>query len=204
MKNLAIHIIQISDHKLPAPLCFSAVFFDTQTGEFGEELFVKIDPASCRSAGLEVSPEELRRWIGKQQDIDLISDEMKVSLRLAVNMLSGFAFMDSQRMVLESYEKRLQEQGFENWKEISRFLCQGDAKAYYDSEIMPESYAYQVVNNMEWQSSRDAKFWQRLNRLWFVPLYCLTIPLQWLFRGKVGFNTTSKTAEIISRMTGLK
>jgi hypothetical protein len=27
---------------------------------------------------------------------------------------------------------------------------------------------------------RDAKFWQRLNRLWFVPLYLLTIPFQWL------------------------
>ncbi|EII0952634.1 hypothetical protein LMW55_004149 [Salmonella enterica] len=58
-------------------------------------------------------------------------------------------------------------------------------------------YAYQVVDNTEWMSRRDAKFWQRLNRLWFVPLYLLTIPFQWLIRGRIGFETTSKVAQII-------
>lgn len=101
-------------------------------------------------------------------------------------------------------EKRLKEQGFENWKEIIRFLCEGDAKAYYDSEIMPDQYAYQVVNNMEWQAARDASFWQRLNRLWFVPLWVVTMPFQWLFRGRIGFNTTSKFAKICSKITGLE
>ncbi|WP_407214429.1 hypothetical protein [Enterobacter hormaechei] len=51
---------------------------------------------------------------------------------------------------------------------------------------------------------RDATFWQRLNRLWFVPLYLLTIPIQWLIRGRMGFESTSKVGAFVSRITGLK
>ncbi|EAU1466889.1 hypothetical protein CRQ55_22840 [Salmonella enterica] len=101
-------------------------------------------------------------------------------------------------------EKRLKEQGFENWKEISRFLCDGNTKSYADDELDRCQYAYQVVDNTEWMSRRDAKFWQRLNRLWFVPMYLLTIPFQWLIRGRIGFETTSKAAQIMSRITGLE
>lgn len=101
-------------------------------------------------------------------------------------------------------EKKLKEQGFDNWKQISRFLCEGDAKAYCDSESFPEQYAYQVVDNKTWQGARDAKFWQRLNRLWFVPIWFLTIPFQWLIRGRIGFSTTSKTGKIFQRITGLE
>lgn len=32
----------------------------------------------------------------------------------------------------------------------------------------------------------------------------VTIPFQWLIRGRVGFATTSKTAALFSRITGLK
>lgn len=101
-------------------------------------------------------------------------------------------------------EKKLKEQGFENWEKISRFLCEGDAKAWVDYDLAPEQYAYQVVDNTEWMSSRDAKFWQRLNRLWFVPLYILTIPFQWLIRGRMGFETTSKFGALMAKLTGLK
>lgn len=101
-------------------------------------------------------------------------------------------------------EKRLKEQEFDNWQEITRFLCDGDRKSYSDNELDRHRYAYQVVDNTEWMSRRDATFWQRLNRLWFVPLYILTIPFQWLFRGRTGFETTSKTAELFSRITGLR
>lgn len=99
-------------------------------------------------------------------------------------------------------EKRLKEHGFENWKQISNFLCSGDMNYLDDNHV--EQFSYQVVDNTEWQACRDAKLWQRLNRLWFVPLYLLTIPFQWLFRGRVGFSTTSKFAAIMSRLTGLK
>lgn len=101
-------------------------------------------------------------------------------------------------------EKRLKEEGFENWKDISRFLCDGDVKAYADDSLDCRQYAYQVVDNTEWMESRDATFWQRLNRLWFVPLYLLTIPFQWLIRGRMGFETTSKTGAFFSRLTGLR
>ncbi len=101
-------------------------------------------------------------------------------------------------------ERKLKEQGFENWKEISRFLCEGDSGAYVDYSLDQSQYAYQVVDNTEWMERRDATFWQRLNRLWFVPLYLLTIPFQWLIRGRMGFETTSKVGAFFSRITGLK
>ncbi|OAT32017.1 phage protein [Buttiauxella brennerae ATCC 51605] len=101
-------------------------------------------------------------------------------------------------------EKKLKEQGFENWKEISRFLCDGDSDTYADHDLQPSQFAYQVVDNTKWMGARDAKFWQRLNRLWFVPLYLLTIPFQWLIRGRTGFSTTSKIAALFSRITGLE
>lgn len=55
-----------------------------------------------------------------------------------------------------------------------------------------------------WFPRDEVKFWQRLNRLWFVPLYLLTVPFQWLFRGCVGFNNDSKTAKLIAKLTGLE
>lgn len=101
-------------------------------------------------------------------------------------------------------EKSLKEQGFENWQQVSRFLCEGDNKSWLDDDLWPERYAYQVVDNTQWQSKRDAKFWQRLNRLWFVPVWIITIPFQWLFRGRVGFETTSKFGQLCQRITGLE
>lgn len=101
-------------------------------------------------------------------------------------------------------EEKLKEQGFENWEKISRFLCEGDSGAGVDYSLDPSQYAYQVVDNTEWMESRDATFLQRLNRLWFVPLYLLTIPLQWLIRGRMGFESTSKVGAFVSRITGLK
>ena len=101
-------------------------------------------------------------------------------------------------------EEKLKEQGFENWEKISRFLCEGDSGAYVDYSLDQSQYAYQVVDNTEWMESRDATFLQRLNRLWFVPLYLLTIPFQWLIRGRMGFESTSKVGAFISWITGLK
>jgi len=100
-------------------------------------------------------------------------------------------------------EKRLKEQGFENWKEISNFLC-GEEDHWNDAAKIPEQYSYQVVDNTKWMTSRDATFCQRLNRLWFVPLYLLTIPFQWLFRGQVGFENNSKIGALMAKITGLE
>ncbi|CAD91794.1 hypothetical protein [Yersinia phage PY54] len=62
---------------------------------------------------------------------------------------------------------------------------------------------YQLVDN-SWIEKKDATFLQRLNRLWIVPLYMLTVPFQWLFRGKVGFNNESKIAAVFVKLTGLE
>lgn len=100
-------------------------------------------------------------------------------------------------------EKKLKEQGFDNWEAIRDFLC-GEEDIYSDSARNPEQYDYQVVDNTKWRASRDAKFWQRLNRLWLIPLLMLTVPFQWLFRGKIGFCSTSKIGAVLSRLTGLE
>lgn len=100
-------------------------------------------------------------------------------------------------------EEKLKEQGFENWRQISRFLCNGDVTSWDDDFNGPEQYVYQVVDNSEWRQRRDAKFWQRLNRLWFIPLWVSTMPFQWLIRGRVGFENESKLAKIIIKLTGL-
>lgn len=95
MNDLFVDIALLSDTGKAAPLCFSAVFFDIKTGELGEEVFIKIDPESCRSAGLDVSSDELRYWMGKQRyGIDLLSEEKRTTLRLAIHLLSGFAFFN--------------------------------------------------------------------------------------------------------------
>lgn len=54
-----------------------------------------------------------------------------------------------------------------------------------------------------WFLKEEVKIWQRLNQLWFVPLYLLSIPLQWLFTGGYGFSNHSKTGKLISKITGL-
>lgn len=102
--------------------------------------------------------------------------------------------------VLHRYQLKqiLKNEGFENAEDITNFFCGGRL------EDERHHFAYQVVDNTEWMSRRDATFQQRLNRLWFVPLYLLTIPFQWLIRGRIGFETTSKVGAFFSRITGLK
>lgn len=97
MNDLFVDIALLSDAGKAAPLCFSAVFFDLKSGALGDEVFIKIDPESCRSAGLDVSSDELRNWMGKQRyGIDLLSEENRTTLRLAVHLLSGFAFFTQE------------------------------------------------------------------------------------------------------------
>ena len=101
MKDLFVDIVLLSDMEKAAPLCISAVYFDMNTGELGDEVFVKIDPESCRRAGLDVYSEDLRYWMGKQRyGIDLLSEENRTSLRLAIHLLSGFAFFTPEADVI--------------------------------------------------------------------------------------------------------
>lgn len=54
-----------------------------------------------------------------------------------------------------------------------------------------------------WFRKEEVRVWQRANQLWFVPLYILSIPIQWLFTGNHGFKNESLVGKIISRITGL-
>ncbi len=42
----------------------------------------------------------------------------------------------------------------------------------------------------------------RLNKIWFYPLFIITIPIQWLIRGKVGVSRDSKIGRIIEKLIG--
>lgn len=51
----------------------------------------------------------------------------------------------------------------------------------------------------------DKTIWNRLNWLWFAPIFILLIaPVQWLFKGAVGFDHRSKIGEFILKMLGEK
>ena len=93
-------------------------------------------------------------------------------------------------------EKRLKEGGIENSRQVADFLCGGEWKEH------PQRYEFQVAENPGWAED-NATFVQRVNRLWFVPLYILTIPFQWLFWGRVGLESNSKVGNFIHRLTGI-
>lgn len=58
-----------------------------------------------------------------------------------------------------------------------------------------------------WENPYDTPktFVQRLNYLWFLPLFCVVIaPLQWLFKGRVGFDERTKIGEVVLKLIGEK
>lgn len=64
-----------------------------------------------------------------------------------------------------------------------------------------EFYVYWWENPWE----EETKWWQRLNKLWFIPVFiCVIMPYQWLVRGKVGFNEKTRLGEFILKMIGEK
>lgn len=44
--------------------------------------------------------------------------------------------------------------------------------------------------------------WNRLNLLWILPIWLLSIPFQWLFLGKVGVKSSSWLGNILFKLTG--
>lgn len=46
--------------------------------------------------------------------------------------------------------------------------------------------------------------WNRINLLWFSPLWLLSIPFQWLVRGRVGVNGNSKLGRLIHWLVKIK
>ena len=91
-------------------------------------------------------------------------------------------------------QKILERQGVQDAEKVSLIIC-----GHYDSGW----HEFTLVDNT-WQSSEETTAMQRINRLWFVPLYLLTIPFQWLFRGGVGVRNESKLGALMARLTGLE
>jgi hypothetical protein len=51
----------------------------------------------------------------------------------------------------------------------------------------------------------ETKWWQRINRIWFTPLFVLVfMPIQYIFKGKVGFDERTKFGEIVLNLLGEK
>jgi hypothetical protein len=43
-------------------------------------------------------------------------------------------------------------------------------------------------------------FVNRLNLLWFYPLFFISIPFQWFFRGDIGFSRDSKIGRVVNKL----
>lgn len=94
---------------------------------------------------------------------------------------------------------------------LSEYEAQSVIKEYKECTGEDSPTAYQVV---EWmlESSRytvhryDDKLRKtllnRINLLWFIPVYLLTVPIQWLVRGKVGVNRNSRIGKAVGRLIG--
>lgn len=71
----------------------------------------------------------------------------------------------------------------------------------FSEEYSNDFYVYWWDN--PWET--DKTIWQRLNYLWFVPIFFVFIaPVQWITKGKVGFDQRTKIGEIILKMLGEK
>lgn len=52
---------------------------------------------------------------------------------------------------------------------------------------------------------KEKTFWQRFNILWFTPVFFIFIaPIQWLQKGRVGFDERTKIGRLVLKMTGEK
>lgn len=64
-----------------------------------------------------------------------------------------------------------------------------------------EFYVYWWDNPYE----KETAWWQRVNKLWFIPLFLIFIaPVQYLVKGHVGFDSRTKIGEIILKLIGEK
>ncbi len=71
----------------------------------------------------------------------------------------------------------------------------------FSEECTNDFYVYWWENPWE----HPKAWWQRLNYLWFIPVFFVLIaPVQWLVKGKVGFDQRTKLGEIILNMLGEK
>lgn len=98
-----------------------------------------------------------------------------------------------QTLNRDELEKLLQSEGVSDPKKVVEIL---------KSEDWQREGPYLIVK-AGWFRKEEVRVWQRLNQLWFIPLYLLCVPVQWIFTGSHGFQNESKIGQFISRITGL-
>lgn len=68
MRDLMIDIETLGTAPGSVILSIGAVAFDAETGEFGDEFYVAIDPQSAVSAGLTMDVSTLKWWMDQSED----------------------------------------------------------------------------------------------------------------------------------------
>jgi hypothetical protein len=100
-----------------------------------------------------------------------------------------------QRTISQHELQRILEgAGIKDARKVSLIICGEDDSLGHEFLLIDNS----------WDVGSGTTPLQRINRLWFVPIYLLTIPFQWLFRGEVGMRNESKMAKIMAKLTGLQ
>ena len=46
-------------------------------------------------------------------------------------------------------------------------------------------------------------FIQRFNYMWVFPIFLVSVPVQWLYRGEIGVSRNSKIGKIVDRLVNL-
>lgn len=99
-----------------------------------------------------------------------------------------------QRTISEyELKKYLDDEGVDNPGHIARLIV-----GCYDDRW----HQFTLIDNT--YESGKTTLLQRINRIWFVPIYLLTVPFQWVIKGDVGMDNDSKLAKLLMRITGLR
>ena len=67
------------------------------------------------------------------------------------------------------------------------------------SYLMEENDIYRIVQ----YPKVDSTIMNRVNMLWFMPLFVLTMPVQYLIKGHTGFSRDSRLGKLITKLLNI-
>ena len=67
------------------------------------------------------------------------------------------------------------------------------------SYLVEESDVYRVVQ----YPKVDSTLINRVNMLWFAPIFVLSIPVQYLIKGHIGFSRDSRLGKVITKLLNI-
>lgn len=93
--------------------------------------------------------------------------------------------------------------------ELERSLLEEYPAGYKASDVIDfiygtpaDDYYTDVRLTRKYFPTVKTEWWQRLNKFWFVPLYCLTIPFQYIIRGDYKWDKETKVAKLATFLIG--